>query len=457
MQQYNLMVLVFAIITFVKLRQSLESVMLDVFLPVLLLVPAIYFLRIPHITPLSCCDVVLLPLGFATLVCRSHSWRFQRADLWVVGLAVAGFITDCINMDLKTAFYDLVDPGFLGAVLAYVIGKLLIEHTGNREQFAKRLTVLLAAVGFISVSEFIFKHDLFVVVTHRFFGQVDYWGDQYRYGFDRVKGPFLGPEEAGIVFLMGFFLALWLWFLSRHRQNQDERQYLGLRRSTLCCGGILLGLVMTISRGPELGVATGYLIARVGLVKKKHLALIVALVLICSGFVIARQRAVGLEAIADEASLDETQASATYRTRLYEVYKPFAEEGGMFGWSAAKYQKTSANKYPKTAAFFSIDNEYLFLWVTQGRIGLTFFLLIAAEGAIALIRAILRSQQTIDTCFYYCMGGMLTGLLVVLITVYLTAQGYILFFLFSGWIQSLRVDSWPPRSGPQFTFRQIIK
>jgi len=457
MQQYNLMVLVFAIITFVKLRQSLESAMLDVFLPVLLLVPAIYFLRIPHVTPVSCCDVVLLPLGTAALVYRSHSWRFQRADLWVVGFAVAGFITDCINMDLKTAVYDLVDPGFLGGVFAYVIGKLLIEQTGNREQFAKRLTVLLAAVGLISVSEFIFKYDLFVVVTHRFFGQANYWGDQYRYGFDRVKGPFLGPEEAGIVFLMGFFLALWLWFLSRNRQNQDERQYLGLRRSTLCCVGILLGLVMTISRGPELGVALGYLIARVGLVKKRGLALIVALILISSGLVIAHQRTVELQATSDDASLDETQASAAYRTRLYEVYEPFAEEGGMFGWSAAKYQKTSASKYPKTAAFFSIDNEYLFLWVTQGRIGLTFFLLIAAEGAIGLIRAILRSQQAIDTCFYYCMGGMLAGLLVVLITVYLTAQGYMLFFVFSGWIQSLRFDAWAPRSGPQFTFRRIIK
>lgn len=457
MPQSNPLVLAFAIIALVRLRRSPESTMLDVFLPVLLLIPAIYYLHIPHIPPISCYDAVLIPLGVAALICRSYNWRFQRADVWILLFALAGFYTDYINLNLNTAFYNFLGSGPLGAVLAYCTGKLLIEYTGLREQFAKRLTVLLAAVGFLSVSEFIAKFNVFVAVTHRFFGQVDYWGDQYRGGFVRVKGPFMGAEEAGIVFLMGFFLSLWLWFLSRSRQDLHEPRYLGLRRSTLDFGGILLGLIMTLSRGPELGAAIGYLIARVGLVKRKHLALFVALVLICSGFVIARQRVATLEAIADGASLNESDASATYRTRLYDVYEPVAEAGGMFGWSATAYVKTARAINPKTANFFSIDNEYLLLWVTQGKVGLGLFILILAEGAIALIRAILRSQKTIDTCFYYCLGGMLAGLIVVLITVFLAGQGYVLFFLFSGWIQALPVDSWVPRSGPQFTFRRIVK
>ena len=454
MLQANLIVLVFTVITIFKLRQSVESAMLDVFLPVLLLIPAIYTLRIAHVPPISCCDAVLLPLGIAALVCRFHNYRFQRADLWVVGFAAAGIYTDYINLDLPTAIYNLFEPGAVGGALAYFIGKLLIEQTGNREKFAKRFSVLLAAVGFVSVSEFVARHNLFVGLTNKFFGHADYWGDQYRFGFVRIKGPFQGAEEAGIVFLMGFFLSLWLWFLNRSRQNEREPRYLGLRLSTLCVGGNLLGLIMTLSRGPELGTVAGYLIARVGVVKKKRLALIVALVLISAGFVIAHRRSVAYsrsesqQTVLEEAAIDESKASATYRTRLYDVYKPVAEKGGWFGWSATAY--------PRAPSFFSIDNEYLLLWVTQGKVGLTLFLIIVAEDAIALVRAILRSQQPVDTCFYYCLCGMMAGLVVVLITVFLAGQGYILFFLFSGWIQSLPHDAWAPRSAPRFAFRRIF-
>jgi hypothetical protein len=460
MLQYNLMVLVFAIIAFAKLWQSVESVMLDVFLPVLLLMPAIYLLRIPGLPIVSCYDVVLFPLAIAALVCRFNNWRFQRADLWVVGFALAGFYTDYINLDLKTAIYNFAEPGVFGGLLAYFVGKLLIEQTGNRERFAKRVTILLAAVGFISVVEFVGKKDPFVVATHWFFGQADYWGDQYRSGFLRVKGPFMGAEEAGIVFLMGFFLALWLWFLNRYRTDVPEQRNLGLR-PTLCVGGILLGLSMTLSRGPLLGAAAGFLIARVGLAKRKRLAMIVALLLLAGGSVIAHKKAAQLSKLAsDEAQgavvMDESTGSATYRTRLYEVYKPVAEAGGLFGWSGTKYPKVAAQINPEAANFFSVDNEYLLLWVVQGKVGLTLFILIVAEGAITLVRAILHSRQAIDTSFYFCLAGMQAGLLVVLVTVFLAGQGYILFFLCSGWIQSLPVDDWAPRSVPRFAFRRVF-
>ena len=462
MLQFNLMVLVFTIITLVKLRQSPEVAMLDVFLPVLLLVPVIYFLRIPHVPVVACYDAVLLPLGIAALVSRSHNWRFQRSDLWIVAFGIAGFYTDYKNLDLKTAIYNFAEPGFLGGLLAYIVGKLLIEQTGYRERFAKRITVLLSAVGFLSISEFFGKHNLLILITRRFFGRIDYWADQYRSGFLRVKGPYMGAEEAGIVFLVGFFLALWLWGINKSPRNVAEPRYFGLRRSTLCVGGILLGLTMTLSRGPALGVAGGYLIARVGLVKRKHLALAVALILLTIGGVLTRQRAAAYsmsdndQTAVGDAAADETNSSATYRTRLYEIYKPVAEAGGLFGWSGTLYPKAARAYNPKAADFFSIDNEYLLLWVAQGKVGLTLFLLIIAEGAIALVRAILYSRHATDTAFYYCLGGMLAGLVVVLITVFLAGQGYILFFLISGWIQSLPVDAWAPQSDRRLEFRRVL-
>jgi hypothetical protein len=323
------------------------------------------------------------------------------------------------------------------------------------------MAVLLAVVGVISVAEFLGRHDLFVAATSRFFGTVNYWEDQYRYGFLRVKGPFQGPEEAGIVFLIGFFLALWLWYSNKTRHVDQQRRFLGLTSSGLCIAGILLGLVMTLSRGPLLGAAMGYLIARIAFVNRKQLAMGIAVVLITVGAVAVQVRAAQYAhedndtlALGDSAT-DESRSSAAYRTQLYEVYKPVAQKGGAFGWSATGYRRSFA-EFPKAASFFSIDNEYLLLWVIQGKIGLALFLLIAAEGLLALVLAILRSPDPIDTCFYYCLTGMLGGLLLVLSTVFLAGQGYLLFFLCSGWIQSLPDVTFKRRAGAKFAFRRVL-
>lgn len=454
MYQANLVVLLFGVIALVRLRESVESAALNVFLPVLLLVPAIYSLHIPHLPPISCSDAALIPIGFAAIASRFRTLRLRRTDLWILAFAFAGFYTDCLNLDVPTAIYNFLDPGLLGGVLAYFVGRFLIEQGGNRERFVRRVVVLLAVVGVISIAEFAGHRNLFVATTHRFFGRADYWGDQYRSGFLRVKGPFMGAEEAGIVFLIGFFLSLWLRFRSRSDPSgTPEKKYLGVRLSTWWIIGIAAGLAMTLSRGPLLGAAAGYLLARAGLVRHKRAALIVALVLIAAGGVLAYRKAAAYSRIYDDQATlpaynpSEASDSAAYRTRLYEAYKTVAERGGFFGWSATAY--------PRSASFSSIDNEYLLLWVTQGKIGVCLFMLIIAEGGLTIVACVVRSRDPADIALYSCLGGMLVGLAVVLTTVFLAGQGSTLFFLCSGWIQSLASEAWAPVSVPRFAFRKV--
>jgi hypothetical protein len=107
---------------------------------------------------------------------------------------------------------------------------------------------------------------------------------------------------------------------------------------------------MTLSRGPWLGGGAGFLIARVGLAKKKRLAIVVSLLLFTVGGVIAHRRTAEYAKLAREdaagtIALGETKSSAAYRTRLYNIYKPIAEEGGWFGWSSTAYPRAFA-KHP---------------------------------------------------------------------------------------------------------------
>jgi len=446
----NPIVIVFAGLTLFSLRKSPESAVIDVLLPALFLVPFAFAMHIPHLPTLTCIDAVLLLIGLASLATRPQLWKFQRADVWVIAFTLAAGYTDFINLGLQTALFNF--PSLACEIFfAYVVGKLLIEQGGHREKFAQRLVSMLAAVCVVSVAEFIAKKNIFLMFGRRF-QSTGYVPDQMRGRFLRIKGPFAGPEQAGIVLLLGIFLALWLFYLSRSRGS--EPKYLGIRRSALLFLGIALGLYMTLSRGPWIGAVAGFLIARVGMVKNRRMAIVLALALATVGGVYAKVKTSQLAQIsADDMSLDESTSSAYYRTQLYTVYKPVAERGGLFGWSGSGY--------PRDPHLDSIDNEYILLWVAQGMVGLGLFILIALESMIGIIRAIRKSRQRADISLYYCLGGFLVGLLLVLATVYLTAQGYVLFFMLAGWTQSLRDQSGGAEAlssvvPSRFTFKRVF-
>ena len=265
----------------------------------------------------------------------------------------------------------------------------------------------------------------------------------------------MGAEEAGIVFVIGFFISLWLWFVYRGRTGPTERKILGVQSSFLCSSAIVMGLLMTLSRGPFLGAAAGWLIARIGPSQRKMVGVALAVFLFIAGAVVVHQSAASLSrsenapARAGANTQDESQASAAYRTRLFEVYEPVAERGGWFGWSATKF--------PRDLSFWSIDNEYLLLWVTQGKVGIGFFLLITLEGFIALIRAMFIAERSVDLYLYFCLIGMLVGLVLILTTVFLAGQGLILFFFCLGWIQSLPgpANLYGSRAAAPFHFRRV--
>ena len=446
----NPLILIFAVLTLVVSQRSVESALLDVFLPVLLLVPATFILLIPHLPPTTCIGAVLLPLGIVAIVTRSQRWRFRRADLWVIIFVLASGYTDYINNGLLTALDSL--PSMIGSALfPYILGKLLLEQGGIREQFIRRMALLISAAGFISIAEFLFRKNLYLMVASRLLSAETTGAYAIRGRFTRVAGPFAGAEQAGILFMMGFFVSLWLWFLNRSRQNESEPKYFGLRRSTLFICADLLGLYMTLSRGPWMGTAAGFLIAQIGLAKNRRRAMILALILGTAGGIFANSKAKQYSQANENSS--EQERTAEYRTHLFDIYGPVAEKGGLFGWSATSY--------PREPGYGSIDNQYLLLWVTNGEIGLAMFVLIAAEGLLAIALAIRRSRQRIDSCFYYCLAGMLIGLMLVLITVWLVAQGLVLFFLFVGWSQSLRdqygeAKALPQKSASRFSFRRVF-
>lgn len=408
-------------------RRSIFDAVINVLLPVFLIVPAIYSLHIPHLPTIGCLDAALIPIGIATLTGYWKEWKLSRSDLWL-----ALFIGGLYYAELsRTGAADaglVLFGSMVDAFLPYAIGKLLLEQAGMRERFVRRFVILLVIVSVLSIWEFRMGTNLFTTIFGVLFPGQRPWLMQIRGGFVRIVGPFSGSILAGMVLLVGLLFASWLGFVEGARGT--EKRHFGIKESRLFFGAIALGLLMTQSRGPWVGAILAYLIARIGRAKKMRRAAIITL-LVCAiggtiGYIKAEQYTSG--SIWDAKNIE--QENAIYRRELLDNYKPIVEQGGFFGYGVIDW--------PRVPGQPSIDNEFLFLEITQGKLGFWTYLLLAAEAVIAAFRAARRATNRADVYFALCMIGSVLGLLLTLTTVYMGAQSYPLFFLLMGWSQSLR-------------------
>jgi hypothetical protein len=248
-------------------------------------------------------------------------------------------------------------------------------------------------------------------------------------GFTRIQGPYGHAIIAGTVFSMGWILAVWLRYRDGLTLGAGERRILGIRLSTVLVGLTFLGLILTYSRGPWLGAALAYTISRIGFAK--HIRRTAVLVVLgCSVAGLAGYQY--FEAYTDPnlfGTSGQDQQNAIYRRMLLDSYEPVVAVGGFFGWGVG---------FPRVGGQSSIDNEYLWLRLTQGPFGLWIFVLISLESIAFLISSARRSQLKTDFCFCITMVALLCGALVIGTTVEIYNQAYALFFLCIGWSLSVR-------------------
>jgi O-Antigen ligase len=424
----EIIVLLATIIAIIEIkRHSIADSLIKVGLPSLLIIPAIYSLHIPHLPTIGFADAALIPIAVALLGAYGRQWKLQRSDLWLA-LFVGGLYYAELQSTGSANAGLVLFSGITSAFFPYAIGKLLLEQEGVRERFVRRFVLLLVIVSVLSIWEFRMGTNLFTTIIGVLFPGQRPWLMQVRGGFVRIVGPFNGSILAGMILLVGLLFSSWLGFVDSTRGA--EKKYFGIKQSTLFFGAIALGLFMTQSRGPWVGAILAYMIARIGRAKNMRRATIITL-LLCTiggtyGYIKVEQYTAG--SIWDAKDIE--QENAIYRRELLDNYKPIVEKGGFFGYGVVDW--------PRVPGQPSIDNEFLFLEITQGKLGFWTYVLLAAEAVLASLRAARRATQRTDVYFALCMLGCVLGLMLTLTTVYMGAQSYPLFFLLMGWSQSLR-------------------
>jgi hypothetical protein len=426
----NILLLIPGIISLVLvLRGRIVAAFLSVYLPSLLLLPQDYSMRLPHLPPFSAAEFALIPIGIVALgrLIRSRSFRLMDA---LVVMFVASVATT--NILLQPVMNDGILAGiesFVSILLAYAAGRRLIEPD-LRLEAVRRMVILFLLPGPIGVWEWRMGAN-----PYGWFGQTFLGLDSIkenaiiRNGHGRLGEAFSAPEIAGIAMGMAFALNAWLVFLNKRKMGARLGEKLSkLEKFHVPELFLILLILLTESRGPQIALVAGILILQISRVRNTKLATGVVAGLLIVGALAAQQYFARLTDLSTHSGMSEQVSSALYRQIMNKVYQPIAEMGGWFGWGP---------KVPLVMGMKSIDNEYLLVHLIQGELGYILILLICAESIRTAI-ARLWSFKVLEDRVFAC--SMLAAFAILWITLYTVYMGYQLpqfAFLLIGWGQSL--------------------
>jgi hypothetical protein len=477
----DLIILIPAIACWVALaRGTVRTAFLNVYIPVVFLLPQYFTVRFPHLPPLSFADTAILPLFLALCLNEIRRWRFSWMDLLVVMSAFSVALSEGLSTPLadgtwrKLFFADgsHVDTNFANAglmlfaelttvIVPYMLGKLLLEHgradradeAPSRIPLVRRVVVLLAVVAGISVIDFVSGKSTWQTVFIRLFdGTTSDWPQQMRWGFGRIAGPFGHAILAGTIFLMGIVYCLWL--RSYDPEWGRQRVIAGFRLTFrgLVMWALVAGLLMTQSRGPWIGAGLAVLLVllmqKFSTWKAATIFGLVAAVFFGAAYIYGKQ----YTDVQRSQAVDDEQRNAIYRRELLDSYKPIINERKAFGWGITTY--------PSMNGQTSIDNEYLMLAVTQGFLGLGLFVAIGAGTMLRLLNLATWPISIEDRALIVAHMAALIGVMTTITTVFLGEQAIILFFLVVGWSQGMNPqrirEAAPSRLFPQFQFQRVL-
>ena len=423
-------------------RMSVQKVFLNLFIPIFIMLPTYYYWKVPGLPPVDIVEAILCPLGIVIFIKEARHWRFSIVDLWI-----ALFIFCCFfaasQRDQSTTWIFECFYSLCHVLVPYMIGKLLIEHNGMRVPTIKRIVFCLFLACIISTYEYRMGQNPFSLMTASYFpDEKFFWKTQIRWGFGRVSGPYGQSELAGMIFFFGLVLALWLSYFNLWGEKFSKAPWLPLKKSTIINVTIGIVLVMTQARGPWLGAVAAIPIALIG--RARHIvraALITGACLLVFGsaFYVILSR----YSDATAATESEEQENAQYRAQLIQNYLPIVKEGGPWGWGI---------DFPRVGTQESVDDEFLFVSLVQGIVGLVAFGGIVVGTLYNCGISAFYNPTKADRYFGFSLLGIVIGMTLTMFTVFLGNQTYEVFFLLAGWSQAIRVR---PAPQTQLAFQQV--
>lgn len=430
------------------LRGERDRAFLNVYLPCTFLMPAYYACRIPHFPLKFSATTALLPIGLSLLFSPGLRYKFRRMDLWVVLFAISyGYSAFRGEPDWVASTYESVDTALLEMAVAYLVGRMLIEPD-LRTETAKRIVLYMVLLTPCILFEYRMAQNPWLMLAQRM-GLIGVnWFVQFREGRARIAACYGHAILAGMIFLCAIALNFYLRQIYKRDKTGLGPWMSVLQKYQIPMLLLTLFLLLTRSRAPIGCALLCLLIVQIPKFDNMRAAAVVVLIVIAVGGA-AVSSYLDQYTSGDTVGLTEEQSSAIYRRQLLEEYQPILDQGGWLGYGVFHH--------PKVSGLASIDNDYMLVQLSQGKLGLYLFFLIAAESMWTTIGYAIRFHKRESLFLVFGLMGALFGLFLSLTTVYLGEQMTQVLFLLLGWSQSLRdTGSEVEVVVPKYAFQRVI-
>ncbi len=444
---------------------------LNIYLPVLLLLPD--ECRMPISGQLNFAESAIIPIAAFYLWKDGKNWEWSVTDLLVLAFAALVAFSEYMDTEYWLAQHLAISM-LTTVILPYIVAKGLIVRERIGVQLAKRITVLATFVAIVSVYQFRMTLNPFTDFVSLLFPGIEN-GASFRYGFARISGPWTHPILAGMILAFAYRTARWLewtgeWrgsvpFLSFSLGNTYNRQgrspVVFISKARFCELALVVGSLMTISRGPWLGAAIAAVVMMLVRVRQRTYVTLLALfaaAIIAVPVYYASNSYVSLDRFDGS---NEARESAAYRREMIEQYIVVAEERPQWGWGASE---TGQGLYPRIENMDSIDNHYLLMALISGMYSLAALVLILLWVPARLLGFSLRNARDEPaTSLAVTLLGSFILFAVAISTAWLGAQTQPLLFIIAGWSEALllapsfmTVEATPPVREISYGFERVM-
>jgi uncharacterized membrane protein YsdA (DUF1294 family) len=304
--------------------------------------------------------------------------------------------------------------------------------------------------------EFRFGQNVWLNMAHRVFMVPDVnWFVQLRGGTARIATAFGDAILAGMLFMVAFALNYYLVQIYKVDKSRLGPKMSWLQKYRLPFFILPLLLFLTNSRMPMACGLMCFLLLQIPRFRSLRTGAIVILLTVGIGAGSVYAYFQHYTSVSEDKATDEAQTSAIYRKQLVEYYAPILDAGGWLGWGTLSH--------PSVPGLNSIDNDYLLIQLSQGKLGKYTFILIALESVLTLGIFASKFRSRESQFLVFSLLGALVGVFVSLSTVYLGEQVTQVLFLLIGWSQSLQdtnvaigARAVTSMSEPKFRFRRVI-
>lgn len=413
----------------IALFRTVEKAFIGWYLPILILLPQIFTFHVPKVPDLNFSQAAILPIFAVFLIKKGFLWTLTLCDFLIIGFVAICTYSEYINEALGSTAALFVNL-LTNVVMPYGLAKGLIHRGGFSIAFAKRFISLILIDVLLSAYEEKMTVNPYAQFFQIFFpDQGAEWPTLMRYGLVRIAGPFMQPIffciAIGVALQLNYWLAKNKFWGTRYKYIPTPPVTKGILIGTI----LFLGFILTFSRGPMLGIFLGSLFIGIGFSKHPWKSFISRCFLfaICSLLVVESYQY--YSEIGQEYASSDTEYTIAYRAELVEKYIDIATEQFWLGWGA--------DSWPKLASTQSIDNNYLWVLLKHGVFALGLLLSIIFYSVFRLFFRGMSTPISLvgDRSLAFTFFGIIAGLGISLITVYMGLQIEPIFFILIGWAE----------------------